>query len=761
MIPVNYIRERLIKFIVENGKLLLLLSCLLVLVSIPFIFKVRIDPTVATFYPPKSDPDRIFLEKTYRDFESGWGIVIIINHDKIFSSPTLKKIQTLTSQIEGMTAVDYVLSITNANIVKSSGDEIRVSNRSDSIPKSAEEIEQFKNDILNNPLYTKSLVSGDLKTTAISVLFDETRFSHLTIGKTVEDIQRITNDYAGPEKVYVGGLKAVTAASYDMLVKDLSTLLPLCLLIMVAILFIYFFNWRLIMVSVISVLIAVGFTYAIMALFNVPISLLGVTIPGIITALALSYLIRLFSEYSRQRASESQPKVVVGRTLNHVLTPIFLATITTAIGFYSISPVDIVSVRQFGLLLAVGVLLLFVVIALFVSPVLVYLFPRTRTQREAPSNLSGNRLGRFSMFFTRHRLVLLFITVTISATSVIGITKLNVESNFFDYFRSSSPIMKTVGIMRDKLKNSTSIDVFIEGTEKGSIEDPEVLRAIEELQTFTNNLPYVGKTISIVDYIKQMNTVLHDGDPAYDALPNDKEEIARYLFAYSVADPQKILDRYIDYDHKNTRMSIGTSFESSKELLEFKRLIENQCEKLLPPSVTWRVTGEFVLIAIASNKLSRGILIGFTQAGLAIFVIMLLLFRSFKIGIAAMIPNLLPILVVLGFMGYIGIPFNAATSIVVCIALGIAVDDTIHFLVRFFNELKNTKDQTLAISNTCNHEGRPIIKTAIILALGFAILVFSQFIPIAMFGILIALAMIIGALCELTILPALLASMRI
>ncbi|MFH0799729.1 MAG: MMPL family transporter [Pseudomonadota bacterium] len=768
--------ERIIKFIVENGGKLLLLSGALVLISIPFLLKVRIDASADVWYPSQHDPDRIFLEKTYQDFESGWSIAVIVHHDRIFSPATLAKIQKLTARIEEMPAVDYVLSITNANVVKSSGDEITVSNRSENIPESDEEIEEFKNDILSNPLYARSIVSEDLKTTAISVMFDEVRHPQEAIRETIRAIKKVVADDAGPEKMYIGGPRAMSSTIYDMTVRDLSTYGPMAFAIIVVILFLYFFNVPLVATAVAAVSMAVGFTFAGMAAFKVPLTPLGTIIPIIIATQAMSYFIRLFSEYSRQRACESQPKAAVGQALRHTLAPISLAALTTAIGFYSLSPVDITEVRRFGQWLAMGMLVLFAVVAFFVPPVLTRLFPRPRVGSQSPDEKSLGALGRFAMFFTRHRVVLSLVAGAACVAGALGMSRLNVESNLYLFFRGGTPIRQAIDVIRDNLKGSMPIDVFITGPEKNSIEDPNVLKAMERLETLTDERPYVGTTISIVDYLKLMNRALHADEPAYDVLPDDKGETARYLFAYSVADPQKILDRYIDYDHRIARMSVRTGLVNCSDLIPSARSIERQCRDLMPSNVVCKATGELLLACMASDKLARGILTGFTQAALAIFVIMLVIFRSFKIGIVAMIPNLVPILFVLGFMGFAGIPFNGVTSIMACITIGITVDDTIHFIVRFLRELKKTDhyriredanapritdEQMRALANTCRHEGRPIVMTAAIVALGFAVLMFSQFVPTAMLGMLLALAMIVGAFCELVILPALLASIRI
>jgi len=385
-------------------------------------------------------------------------------------------------------------------------------------------------------------------------------------------------------------------------------------------------------------------------------------------------------------------------------------------------------------------------------------------------------LSRTSVnFVIRHRIIVFIVTALITAASIFGMHKLVVETDLHRLLGKSSAFSVATDFVASRFRGATSFNVIIEGNKEGMFEDPALLRSLDLLQKFIDQLPNVGKTISAADYLKVINRALHDNDPNYYVLPKSKQEIAQYLSIYSLADPDKTLNQYLDDKHKSAKVLLRTGLGNSSAILNLKKQIEKECTKLFSPQMSCGFTSDAYLVAATVNSIARGILISFTTAGVAITIVMYFLFRSLKIAVISMIPNVLPIIYILGLMGFCGIEFNIATSLVMCIAIGIAVDDTITYLARYFYELKQTNHYLLrattgikiteaqiqTIHNTNAHVGRPIIVTAVAVFFGFIILVFSQFVPIMWYGVLTAVTMLIAAICELIILPALLASIRI
>jgi len=766
--------DRLITFILNRRGWLIAAIVLIIILLVPGFTRVEIGSTYAQVFPPKSDPERIFLDSVYDDFGNDNNIIIAITHDDVFSISTLKKIQGLTEQLEDLPAVEYVKSLTNANIIKSDNGELHLQNISDEIPTTEAAVEQFRKDILGNSLYANNLVSGDNKTTIVNAIIDlsypdeEVRFA-------VEEAQRLARLVEGPEQIHVVGQQAMSYEIFRLMSSDLVTYLPFSLLIIGVILLLNFRSGWIVLMTLVAVAVALMSTYSIMAMLDIPIFILTAALPPIITALGVSYAIHLFTMYSRQRVDVAPRGQVLKKTLRHILLAILLSAVTTAIGFASLMLVNIVAIRRMGAFLTVGLLFMISMVAFFIPPLLMYVFPRVRQRRHQWASDVGHPLAQFAGVCVRRRILILLIALGLGAISVVGLTRLNIETDIHQFFRERSPFRQALDIIAERLHGTTPINIVLEASGKMGVEDPALLKSIEQLQERLDAHPTVGKTVSVADYIKIINKALHDDDPAYYVIPDTRDEVAQYLLAYSLADTQRTLDHYIDFERKRTNIAVRSSLTSSMAVLDFRDYIEDCCEPIFSSGVTWKVTSDSVLMSITARHIAEGILISFILAAAIISLIMVFLFRSIKMGLIAMIPNILPMLLILGLMGWVGIDFNIGTCIVVCLAIGIAVDDTIHFLVRYFYELKLTNHylireltgvritsgQRLAIATTMRHVGRPIILTSIAICFGFGVLAFSQFVPVASFGILAAITMIYCLLCDLVLLPALLASTSI
>lgn len=777
--------ERLIRFILRFNKIIILAGLLISVVCGYWLSKINIGSAIELMYPPKGDQDRYFLEKTYEIFGTDLTQTITITFDDLFSHSSLKKIQKLTSQIERFPAVDRVLSITSAPLIeekfgvlliknltsedadfksegagylKKEGEVLAIQKISENVPQTNEKLEEFKNELLSNPLYAKNLVSEDLKSTIINVYFKR-GYTWNELRIVAGQIKDLVTKSAGSNKVHIASPLDMSTTIFEMLSRDLSIYLPLTILIVMTILLISFRNWKIVFISLISLSMPIVFVYALMAVINIPIFVMTAAIPPILASQGLAYCIHLYAEYFRQRSLSDDRKLVVAQTLKKVFPAIFLSALAASIGFISIAPVNVVAVRQMGVFLAAGIIIVFLIVSFFVSSMLIYLFPKPSSHMGSVDASKRYRIERFPLFCIRHRILIFVFTALLSIVSFYGFSRLVVESDINQVYRSSSPFRQAVDFIAKKFKGASVINVIIEGRYEGSLKEPAVLKSIDELQKVLDGQALLGKSVSAVDYLKSINKAANDNDPAYYSVPDEWKMISRYLNVYSLADPTGGLNLYVDKEGKTINIALRSATSNSADIVKIKDFVEGQCDQILPRDISCTVTGDAVLIAMTAQKLSRGILYGFTQAVLMIFLLMVFWSRSVKIGLAAMVPNIAPLLFVLGVMGFAGISFNVGTSIVVCIAIGIAVDDTIHFLLRYLHELKHV-DQKTAIVDTFKHEHGPITLIGVSVILGFVVLTFSQFVPMALFGVLTSLALFMGIICELIILPAILSAIK-
>ena len=765
--------EQTSKFIIRHNKTLIAGVVLLTVILFHWFIRIEISGTYSGMFPPKRDPERVFLDKVRASLGDEYTLIIAMRHDNIFSSSTLRKIDYLTTVVGKRPAVERVLSLTNATIIKAMDDEIYSHNISGQVPTTMRKIEQFKRDIFQTPLYVGYLISADSKSTAIIVSLDTTYPSD-EVRRTVGQIHSMALAMAGPEEIYLGGAPALNKTIFEMLRRDIPTFVPFTAILAALILLISFRSWWVIAFSLIVAFVSVEWTYSSMVFFKVPIFILTAIIPPIIAALAISYSVHLFAEYFRQRAVESDSKTIVNRTTLNISQAIWLSIITTAIGFACLYVVNVEAIREFSLFLTVGVLSLLILITFFIPSILIFIRPKAEhiASERLPSKAT---LPPLAKWIIRRRYYILTAALLLLFPCIWGLTGLNLDTDIYDLFKPSAPIRQAAEMISKTLNGDVQAYIIIEGKEDGRVEDPSLLRAIEAFQTNLEQQTVVGKTISVVDYLKTINKVFHNNNPNYLTLPRSKDEISQYLLIYSLIDSSRTLDRYVDYNHRTTKITTLSGLRSSTSLIGLKELLDKRCAEMLPSDVSCKATGDYLMFALSAKKISTGILVGFGMAVSAISIIMFLLFRSLKMGIVAMIPNLIPLLAILALMGFAKVDFNIGTSVVICLAIGIAVDDTIHFMTRFFHELRRTNhylirrytnqritaDQLRAIHSTFSRVRKPIITTSAVVFCGFIVLVLSNFVPLIHLGWLTALTMVFCLLGDLILLPALLASIRI
>ena len=765
--------DKLISFIIRFHRWLFVFTLVVTAVLAFWFLKVRVATTTEGNFPPKDDPERIYYQRTIDTFGNDYSLIVVISHDDIFSYSTLNKIRQLTSEFERLPRVDRVESLTNAVIVKSQHDEIYLNDISEKVPTDTREIKRFRKDILENPIYERNLISKDERATIIHIVIDWSEPFEVA-RESMARIEKIAKSAEGPEKISITGLAQLDYAVYKSIFQDLKRFLPLTMVLIAIVMFLNFRSIWCVIISIIFIFMGVEWTYSFMSISNEPISYMATTLTPVLAVVGLSNAVHLFTEYFRRVSEKRDIYETVRNMLRDVLLPIWLKLVTTAIGFASLTLVNIDVIKKIGIFLTIGTLAVLFLTTFFIPPVLILFHPKRRTKIEVQS-VARNVSTRFIRSILRYRLHVFVLTGAFTIASVYGVFKLVVNTDTSKYFRKSSEINRASELVSSRFKSISSINVFIEGQKEGSLESPELLRSIETLQEFLDGQPEIAKTVSIVDYLKLINRTFHDNNQHYYTLPKSKEEIAQYLFAYSLADPHNTLSKFIDDDHKFTKVTLRTAKTDTVSIVRLKKLIEDACAKYLSKNISWGVTSNDALASETVQSIAHQILISFASAGIAITAIMLLLFRSLKMGIVSMVPNVLPIAYILGLMSALGIAFNMGNSLVICVAIGIAVDDTIHYMVRFFYELKRsnhylarattgikiTEDQIQSIILTYHHVGRPIVTTAVAVTFGFIILAFSQLVPIVWYGVLTAATMVIATVCELILLPAILASVEI
>ncbi len=730
----------------------------LITIGCAFLYsKLPVETSVESLIM-EDDPDLLFYNTFKEQFGEDEFLVVGFSEPRIFSPAYLRFIQKLTEQFENIEEVDDVVSLTNVEDIIGSEDDFVVEPLVKEVPDDPHSIETIKHRALTNPLIEGNLVSPDGKAALFVIRTrshpdDETYDARLI--RKVKEVLENRPDQFKHINFHLAGWLVTDVNMSGYMNKDLKNMMPLTYALIIGLLVFFLRNGWAVFLSILNVSVCLVCTMAVLYLTGGAVSPMTAILPPLIMALSVSDSVHIFTEFLKKDRSQAPLPQLMRETLKHLWVPCFLTSLTTAVGFASLSISRIPPIRHFGLAAAGGMMIEFC-LSMSIIPIGIYFF-RNFTSLKQPSHLKAGSVQalvqKLAVFIPRAKVYVCAVSVLLIGLSVWGISKLNVETNLMEYFREKSEVYQDARFIDHELGGVNTMEVSFEAKERDAFLLPANLKVIERIAQYLRERPEIGKVTSINDFLKEMNQSFHSEDPAYYELPDSREMAAQYLLLYGGDE----LDNFTDTNYQWARLSARITEHSSSRLKVYIEQLKDFIEKNLGESdLQIRVTGKTYLV----NKLVKNIVDSQVQslsvAFLIIFGMLFIVFRSLSIGFISIIPNTLPIIFNLGFMGLAGIPLNTATAIISAVAIGIAVDDTIHFLNQYQNERQIGKSIRQATSTAIETKGVPIMTTSLILIGGFGILVLSSFVPTIQFGLLCSIIMLFAVVSDLAILPAVL-----
>lgn len=714
-----------------------------------------------------SRDDPVFQE--YERFRAEFGgtrsLIVALEGDGIFTPEGLSLIRRISEDIERVETVDRVQSLTTANVVATipdtpEGDEGGI----DVSPLVPEQIdaavaERVRARALGDSLMRGDLVSADGRVTAIVVTFDEDRIDEVRAG-VIQRIHEIVDPAlpAGMRAHYNGSLEI--SESYNRVtIENVTTLTPLIFLLLLAGIYVLFRSVSRTLLTFAAILTSVFWTMGLYSLCGFTYNVLTSMLPALIVVLAVADDVHIIQHFDHVYRETGEYRTAFVATIEHLFTPLFGASVTTALGLVSLATSDIAAVREFGIGAAIGVMVDFVLSLVYVPTLLGLVKPRTvRTPQE---RWFVPPLGAVSRFSVRHAGLVLAGAAVLTLAAAIGITRLRVDTNHINFFGESHPLHRSATVIDGQLSGIYSFQVMLEGP-PDSLQTPDTLARIERLERDLRTLPSVRKVTSHADYVRRVNRQLNGDRPEAEVIPASPEAIAQELFVFGLSDAGRVeLARVVSSDFSRAQITVKMASDSSD--LVFAQI--NQADRMAQAAfagspVTATTTGAGRLFATLDHYMVTSQISSFSTAFLTVFGVIFVVFRSARFGVLAIIANTFPVVLVLGFMGWFDISLNVATVMVASVALGIVDDDTIHFINRYRREAERGMTTEQAIDAATSHEGRAALTTAIINTLAYGMLGFSAYKPTAWFGGLLALTLAVAFVAEVLIVPAVITTAR-
>ena len=705
----------------------------------------------------QNDPEYPLLKAFFEEFGYDEILVAAYSADDILRNENIESIRTITREVQDLPAVDRVISLANAEDLTTSNGSLEIVPLLGPSPLTEEDRKRLRHRLETNPMYKDLLVSRDER----SVLFDITLKSDITNderNRTIQSIERIFAETCDGNSYYLTGAPYGRNELFQCMRRDFSTLLPLGILLLVLSMYLVFRNYLSVLLPFVAISIAVVWTVGCMYWMASQLNFLSVLIPTILFIIGTSDCIHILSQYQDCRYDCRTKREALFETIRLMILPCFLTTLTTMVGFSSLAISRIEPIRHFGLYSAIGIGFGYILAITLIPIGFSVGDTRSFSLNRPSSELFLKLLTSINKLDRTHKAAIVLVSVLALSLGLYGTTKIQLETDLGRFFGNDFKGYSDILYIEKEFGGVAPLYAVIDTQTEDGLKDPELLRAIDRFSDYLRQQDGVDKVITASDLIKHMNYRFHDSDPAYEIIPDDRKQIAELLLMASLSDDGDMLSRFFDDTYSKTSIGIRYRHRELSRIDGLNKVIRSYLRSdshFQEPTRSY-ATGTTILFANTMVPILDGLYQSLFVASIAIFLLMILLFRSFKVALISMVPNLVPILLTLGTMGLLDIRLNIATAPVAAIALGIAIDDTIHFLVRFRREFDNGRNYSKAIENTLRSVGKPILVTTIVLTAGFCIFLFSNFQPTQNLGVLISFAVVSAVFADLIVLPVLL-----
>jgi len=773
-----------------DHRLKTIFSCLIFLCFLfQFLPDIVIDTSTEGFFFKDDTP---MVE--YNSFRDQFGrdeiVIVAIKPENIFSLDYLKKLKQIHNDFEqNVPYLNNIKSLVNIRSTEVKKDDLIIDDLEKRWPKTNEGMAKFKNLVCDNPFYENYIISNDGKINTIilesneyssndteddlSVLdgFDnnplniEKKASYLTEQENSEfvtAIEEIVSKYrkTGLE-IFVAGTPLFNHYITTVISSQTALFLKLSLLLLVIVLYILFRRISGVILPLLIVIISLISSISLMAALKVPITLCTQILPAFLIIVGVGDSVHILAVFYYIYNNNGDKKKAILYSVKHSGLAILLTSITTAGGLLSFSFAKISPIADLGIFGAIGVIIAFI-FTITLIPSIVSLFP---IKNKKPVKILKKQIGLFDKILviickisTRRPAVVLVIFLIISLFFISGIYFVRFSHNAMKWLPKTIPLLKHTQIVDESLKGSLSMEVIIDTGKENGLNSSDFMTRLSQAGDHIEKMKYehfkIGKTISVADIIKEINQRLHEDKKEFYKIPDKDDLIAQELLLFENSGSDD-LKKLVDSSYSKARLTIRAPFKDAVLFYDMIKKIKRYLN-LMFPEFQIILTGSITLFVNIITLTIYSFIQSYVIVIIVVTLLMILMIGKAKIGLISMLPNLFPVIVVLGIMGWFQIPIDFSTATIGSIVIGIAVDDTIHFFHNYRTFYEETGNSSKAIFNTFMTTGRAMITTTIVLSCGFFIFMLSPILNLFHYGLLTGTAIISALIGDFFMAPALL-----
>ena len=742
-----------VKTLASKPKTILLISLMLVVFTVLGLGRLTADFTHAGYFY-KNDTWLVEFDKFEKTFGNDDSIIIAVkNNEGLFNKASIELLHHLTDEMWQLPDVIRVDSITNYQRIYADGDDINVEPLISPLKVyTVEEIKALKEIALKDEMLPGYLLSEDASMTLLVGTLRPSEGEALNIKPVVEAARTLlANTELAGHSFHLVGAPLIVQSFAEASETDNAKIIPILLLACLLIMYYVLRNaWCVFYAMLVVIFSSIG-SIGLAGWLGIQMTSITTVLPQITIGIAVAGCLHILVTYrlAQQKFSDKYSAVKYALTKN--FKPTLLTALTTAIGFISFQFSDIKTIADLGLAASVSVVYVWTLTYLLLGSLLLIL--PFGYNKKSPLNVSKNSVSKFVKIVLGNKSYVLYIYAAFIITSVAASVMVRVDADPIAYFSQDHELRKGVSEIDKNIGSARNIEIMIDAGCENCAQKPEFLNKVADLESFIESREEVAQVVSIVDVLKSTNRALNYGEQANYKLASTQKDIAQQLLFYTMGLPKGLsVNNRISSRQDSVRLTVFWRIGSSSKALEEIKLIEEKSNFL---GLNSTITGKYSLYQRQESYVVNSFL---SSVGIAFFLITIVLwvsFKSLKLSLIALIPNLTPLLV--GGLGLwlMGENLNVGTVLVVSITLGIAVDDTLHIITEYQRKKSNELSSQAVFTEVFSETGVALYGTTLVLIFAFGASLLSTFAPFQIFGALAAAVLITALIIDLTVLPVL------
>lgn len=742
----------------------IILFTVALLIAAPLSFSRLYHDNSNENYFVEHDPNLLAYERLIDRFGEPEYLVIGVPAREgdvdVFEAQTIQLIDELTRFLEDHRHITQVRSLSKYQYTHDDNGMMATDDLFEDVDELAdnpEVLEDAREIMAGETLALGKLITDDFQDTQIIARSTYISGENQHKVELVEEVNQFIqqHDYAAQGyTLYISGDPFIGERFQTLTERDMAWLNPAMFFIILGILIGVFRTFSGTLAPLVVIISTMVLITSIQGILRWPFTAVNSALIPTVIILSIGTAVHVLVEFFQFRREGNSPGAAVQRTIEDLFFPILFTCITTSIGFIALSVTELAPVREFAVLAAISPMIIFLLCMSTFPAVLTYI-KEQRSSSDQKSSFISRFLAALPSWIAQRRKPLAIIGLLFTFFSLYSVSHIEVDANITNYFKEGSSVNAGLDYFNEKFKGISNFEVIVDTGEDDGIKNPAVLQRVDAMQRAFEAYDETGVATSVVDFYKQINKALNEDDEEWFSLPTSREMAAQFLLLYENTGPDEDLSDLKDFSNRYLRVQIPVINMNESKATALLKSIHTMLARDFP-DLSLEITGGLVMNNAQNVYVNNGMFQSFGIAILVIGICFIVLFRSFKYGIIALVPSIIPVLLTGGLVSMAGIHMDLGTMIVGAMTIGIAVDDAIHLMSRYLLMRKRGYTVHAAIQHAINTSGRAVLLTSLILVSGFSVMLFGSFVSYIYVGLFSAMIMSFALIGDLIFIPAIL-----